>query len=549
MAIWWHADILIEMAPGTLILPIQKTKKGMKTMRRRYAVYTLLAFSLGTAPVLAQTSEQATGIVFEDLNENGQFDEGIDQPMEGVVVADEEDFSTTGPDGRFEIPVDDDSIIFVVKPKGYAVPVDENNLPRFYYIHKPQGSPESYYDGVAATGDLPDQIEFPLYPVEEPEAFRVALLADTQPESSQEVDYIRDDVLSELPLMNPDFAIVLGDIMFDHLNLFDRYIRSVGKVGVPFYHVLGNHDLNFDAPDDEHSDETFNRYFGPANYTFNYGKAHFVVFDNIRWLGGKERTGTYDETFEPWQIDWLERNLEYVPEDRLIVIGTHAPLWSATRRNKLTGNIQALFDVLKDRKWIVAVSGHTHYNNHHFFTEEEGWEGDGEFHSHNTVTVSGSWWSGPKDARGIPLADQRDGSPNGYTILAINGTDYTFEYKAAGMDKDFQMRIYPPEQQFGDSEKLLANIFDGMPGAEVMYRINGSEWSEMDFAPQEDPMAQALYSGPMDSGKSWVNPAESHHIWEADLSGREDGRGPYFVEIRYSDRLDRVIEGSLLYNP
>ena len=50
---------------------------------------------------------------------------------------------STGKGGRYELPIDDDDIIFVIKPRGYMTPVDALNLPRFYYIHKPAGSPGS----------------------------------------------------------------------------------------------------------------------------------------------------------------------------------------------------------------------------------------------------------------------------------------------------------------------------------------------------------------------------------------------------------------------
>ena len=47
------------------------------------------------------------------------------------------------------LEVSDDTILFVIKPRGFMTPVDENRLPKFYYIHKPHGSPEGLkYAGV-----------------------------------------------------------------------------------------------------------------------------------------------------------------------------------------------------------------------------------------------------------------------------------------------------------------------------------------------------------------------------------------------------------------
>ena len=55
--------------------------------------------------------------------------------------------------------------------------------------------------------------------------------------------------------------------------------------------------------------------------------------------------------------------------------------------------------------------------------------------------MSGSWWSGPFDERGIAISDQRDGTPNGYHVLEVDSTDVSVRFKAAGKPADFQMRV------------------------------------------------------------------------------------------------------------
>jgi hypothetical protein len=47
----------------------------------------------------------------------------------------------TDANGRYTVPIEDSATIFVIKPTGYAVPVNEQMLPRFCYIHQPNGSP------------------------------------------------------------------------------------------------------------------------------------------------------------------------------------------------------------------------------------------------------------------------------------------------------------------------------------------------------------------------------------------------------------------------
>ncbi len=54
---------------------------------------------------------------------------------------------------------------------------------------------------------------------------------------------------------------------------------------------MGNHDMNYDAVADSLSDETFESNFGPANYAFNYGQAHFIVLDNILYPDPRDGNG------------------------------------------------------------------------------------------------------------------------------------------------------------------------------------------------------------------------------------------------------------------
>ena len=75
----------------------------------------------------------------------------------------------------------------MIKPTGYAVPVDEQMLPRFYYIHQPAGSPQSLklrYRGIEPTGTLPDSVDFALKKVDEPQKFEVLLFTDPKSTSS-----------------------------------------------------------------------------------------------------------------------------------------------------------------------------------------------------------------------------------------------------------------------------------------------------------------------------------------------------------------------------
>ena len=209
--------------------------------------------------------------MFVDANANGTRDAG-EAGVANVRVSDGARISVTDDQGNYELDITAPAIVFVVKPKGYRTPLSPENLPRFYYIHQPEGSPEGLrYLGIEPTGDLPERIDFPLIPQAEPESFEALLFADTQPQTEVELDYIRDDVVSELIGTEARFGMTMGDIAFDDLSMLPRINRIIGQIGIPWYNVPGNHELNLKAADDKYSLETFKRYFGPPYYSFEYG--------------------------------------------------------------------------------------------------------------------------------------------------------------------------------------------------------------------------------------------------------------------------------------
>ncbi|MDR1886351.1 MAG: metallophosphoesterase, partial [Prevotellaceae bacterium] len=119
----------------------------------------ILIFVRMAIPVFGQSV--VTGYVFEDLNSNGKKDrkeKGIAQ----VAVSNGREVSVTDASGKYQLPVEGDNIIFVVKPAGYKTPLDEFNNSCSYYIHKPEGSPDSRYKGVQPTGKLPASVDFAL---------------------------------------------------------------------------------------------------------------------------------------------------------------------------------------------------------------------------------------------------------------------------------------------------------------------------------------------------------------------------------------------------
>ena len=259
------------------------------------------------------SSEIAMGTVFLDQNKNGILDPR-EKGLGNVRVSNGLDVVLTDKNGRYELPVQKETILFVVKPKNFVVPVNNDMLPQFYYIHQPNGSPKGLrYQGIAPTGELPKEVNFPLFPRPEEKAFEAILFADPQPQTNRELDFIRDDVVSELIGSKASFGMTMGDILFDDLSMFPRYKSIISKIGIPWYNVPGNHEINFNADNDDYSLETFKRFFGPTYYSFEYAEVLFVVLDNIEYQGKGEadtgdikNDGGYETSLSSKQLKWLK---------------------------------------------------------------------------------------------------------------------------------------------------------------------------------------------------------------------------------------------------
>ena len=135
-------------------------------------------------------------MVYHDRNGNGRRD-ALEAGVRGVAVSNGREVVRSDWRGRWHLPISDDTILFVVKPRGWRVPVGPDGLPLFYRRHKPAGSPKGLrHAGVAPTGPLPASVDFAVERAREPDAFRVVLLADPQPYDLAQVDFVARDVVS-----------------------------------------------------------------------------------------------------------------------------------------------------------------------------------------------------------------------------------------------------------------------------------------------------------------------------------------------------------------
>jgi hypothetical protein len=487
------------------------------------------------------TLPMARGRVFVDVDGDKRFG-AADQPFVGVKVSNGKEIVTTGAGGKYELPVRNGSIIFVIKPTGFRSPLDANNLPQFYYIHKPDGSPKLKYAGSEPTGQLPASIDFPMYAVPEPETFRIVLFGDPQPRNMTEVDYIAQDVVAELIGCNHAFGVSLGDLAFDNLETLEPLNQVVGLIGIPWHNLIGNHDLNLDGKNRDEINETFESIYGPTYYSFDHGNVHFIVLDNIDWQSPKDSPDVkkFFAQFGSQQLQFVERDLAMIPENQMVVLLMHAPLVGTEDRHDL-------YRLIEKRPLCVSVSAHTHAQTHHFLGKQDGFNGDQDHHHIVNVTVSGAWWSGAKDDRGIPHSTMRDGAPNGYSIMTFEPDRYLLDFKGAGHPADYQMRINVPNvvsTAESAATEVWVNVFNGSSKSKVEMAIDQeSEWRRLDQKFVADPHYQAIMAAEKNVKPaivpSLIRPSQCSHLWGG-LIDQKLPAGVHLIRVRTTDMHGRT---------
>lgn len=513
----------------------------------------LVFFTIIFLPFLALTQTQVTGVVYHDQNANGKK-ERREPGLAGVAVSNGVDVVQTNEKGEYSLPLGSDNIIFVIKPTGFRPPVNEFNQPQGYYIHKPQGSPELKYAGSVPTGLLPKSLDFGLLQQDESAEFTALVFGDPRAYNLDEVGYFAKGIVEELKgIKNIAFGISLGDLVGDDLVLHNPYISAVSEVGVPWYNLMGNHDMNYDAAADSLSDETFEANFGPANYAFNYGNAHFIILDNILYPDPRDGNG-YWGGFRKDQLDFVENNLRFVPKDKLIVLAFHIPLQHQNENSFRNADRQRLFDLLKDYPHTLSMSAHTHLQRHNFYTKTDGWRQEKPHHEYNAGTTSGDWYSGEFNHQDVPASTMRDGTPRGYAFLHITGNQYSIDYQVAGESSDYQIKLFHPQvvaQGRNTSAGIFANFFMGYKTDTVEYRVDDGPWTRMTFMEAPDPAyVELLYRWDLTKelfpGRRPSNAVNSTHLWRGNIPTNLP-EGEHRIEVRATDLFGRSFHATSSY--
>ena len=270
-------------------------------------------------------------------------------PLEGVVVSDGYSVVASDKKGVYQIVRDPNAKhVFISVPSGYEIPAQAN-------FGSYQGAYQAA-NSVTGSSSKPYRADFTLTKLTQSDKrFLLFGLGDPQPDNSDHIQRFRTEAVPDVKKISakysiPQVGIALGDILGKgDAQTFTSMKRAFGETGVPFFTTIGNHDKS----SVDYTGDTYRDVLGPRWYSFNRGDVHFIAMDNIIFTGTEYTGGFTDE-----QVAWLEKDLSFVPTDKMVILYYHIPL----RDNTGYLNRKKVLDMISRYKNPILMCAHTHFS-------------------------------------------------------------------------------------------------------------------------------------------------------------------------------------------
>lgn len=362
--------------------------------------------------------------------------------VENVVVSDGAEVTVTNEKGIYQLKSAKKwGYVFISVPSGYEVP-SVGVLPQFHRALK-------------NSADVVERADFKLEKVNGQDSYKIFMLGDMHLANrtgdlgqfaqftSDLTDYMTRHKGEKM------YALTLGDMTWDlywysNSYYFPQYLNTVNSQikNLQIFHTMGNHDNDFQTRSDYDAAVKYVDQICPTYYSFNIGKVHYVVMDDIdcsSYDGSTSRN--YVKSLSAEQLDWLAKDLSHVAKTTPVVVAMHAqvfyPTTSGFKIDHDQVNTLRLFDIL-DGYTVRFVTGHTHKL---FNVTPDAPIVDGHnFREYNSGSVCASWWWSGNLTPGIHIGT--DGTPGGYGIWDVTGTDFQCLYKSTGWPEEYQFRSY-----------------------------------------------------------------------------------------------------------
>lgn len=419
----------------------------------------------------------------------------------GVAVTDGFHTVLTGKDGKYRLSGDEEAeFVYLSLPSGYTAPL-EGNVPCFYQRVTDKTCKRQRFDFFLQK-DRYSQNEHVLVVCADPQVYFEEELLELKGAAADMEEWIDERYAGKRV-----YGLVCGDVVGDMRTkpaYFEPVKEILGGTGFPFFYVPGNHDADLNVRTQERSKATYMHYLGPTWYSFNLGRVHYVVLDDV-FTTGKDYAyiGYIDER----QLKWLEQDLAFVPENGVVVLALHIPTYSVQARNgkfseeratQTVSNRKHLYELLKPYR-VHLLSGHEHYQENYVVSER--------IFEHVQAALCGLFWQAPWCS---------DGTPAGYTVYEAAGERISWYFKAVGEDKSYQFRVYVVGENPEKPDALTVNIWNYDPAWKVYWYEDGCKMGEMHPYTGIDPGIERFVAAHRKSFRyDYIGAAPTGHLFYA----------------------------------
>ena len=351
------------------------------------------------------------------------------RPLAGVVVSDGETCTQTNANGfyQFDCNFENAKFIMVSIPSGYKAQNDENGLPQFFH---------RITDEERAAGSI--DADFTFDPIQgDPNRYTLLIGADPQPRARTKgddrvafhsldicEDFYRDMRETRATITDREvYGMMLGDIVHENMSLYTYYVAGLKSLNFQMFNIIGNHDHDLSATTDVEGARRFEENFGPSYYSFNIGKQHFVVLDNVIMtvIDGKLQKNEYSYGLTDREWAWLQNDLSYVDKSTTLMIASHIPMFkkdSAKAEYQDQSEHGADYaNLFKQYNKVHVWAGHTHRSFNYNYPSSNTLK---NIEVHTVARSTGELWTNDYNAYG---------TPRGYTVVEVNGDNISWKFK------------------------------------------------------------------------------------------------------------------------
>ena len=402
-----------------------------------------IIYKAGTSGSLAPFAGEEEELIVRYKTIYGYVKDNSGNPIANVPVSDGFTIVTTNAEGYYSLNVSTDTYyIYITLPSEYEVPINEVGQACFWKKY-PSNSPQYDFTLTPLAGGKEEK--FALFTFGDPQVSSEASLNRFYNEAVPSIKAHYDEVSAQGIHC---YGISLGDIISNgssndkgpyRVPMRDGF--AVQKVGMPVFHVMGNHDCSFYNSHQPIFPDAYNsnfnlvaqreheEVFGPVNYSFNRGDVHIIGMRNIYYPSNTSQSSKLG--FLKEQLEWLKQDLALVPKDHTVLFCVHIPMM----KDNTSYYTPEVMNLLNAYEKMHIISGHRHFVwNYEYAKEGTVYT---NIYEHVMGAICGAWWKTNMCG---------DGAPCGYGVFIGKGKElvdwYHIGYHDGMNSRSHQMRLY-----------------------------------------------------------------------------------------------------------